>query len=293
VDVVVSTHTTRHLRRTLMGVACQTRQADHVVLTCDTDSPELVDAARGAAEEFGLALTLVRRPHAGVARSGQVRNNGVRVLLQADPPVDPCTLLVFFDGDMIPAHDCVESHARLAASGADLVIGFRVDLTPEQTDAISEPAIRAGSAPIEATRDQLSLLRSREARYRRQLLLRRLGLAKAHKPKILSANFSVRLDAYLAINGFDERFEGYGQEDDDLGRRLHQHGCRAALGITRCMAYHQYHQTRAPGAWGESPMVSMLHASAPTRCVLGVDRAREQSQLLVERFGPAACVAAS
>lgn len=276
--VVVPTHTTRHLRRTLLGITHQSRMPDRVVVSCDNDDPALHDLVRVCVNEFRFPITLVQRPYAGIARAGQVRNNAVRALTQIpESAADPNALVVFFDGDIIPAHDCLATHERLTAQPGTFVIGFRIDLTPEQTEQIDESAIRSGHDAAKPTSDQLALLKKRAARYTRQLWLRRLHLGKPHKPKLLSANFSVRLSDYLSINGFDERFEGYGQEDDDLGRRLYQHRLRPVLGIQHCRAFHQYHPTRAPGDWHASPLVRMLHAPAPTRCVLGLDNPREQT----------------
>ena len=283
--VIVPTHTTRHLRRTLLGIAHQSRKPDAVVVSCDHDGEDLRSLSHACAREFQLPITLVQRPFAGIARSGQVRNNAVRAILDSlSRATDPRALLVFFDGDTIPAHNCLETHEQLARKASRFVIGFRLDLSPEQTEQISESAIAQGCDPIAPTPQQLELLARRESRYRKQLWLKRLGLGKPHKPKVLSANFSVPLADYVAINGFDERFEGYGQEDDDLGRRLYQRGIRPTLGLTACRVFHQYHPTRAPGDWHDSPLVRMLHAPAPTRCELGLDHPRDQGPLRTEHF---------
>lgn len=290
--VVLPTHTTRHLRRTLLGVACQIRRPARVAVSCDNLATEVRDCVQHAAADFGLEILLVQRAFAGRSRSGQVRNNAVRALIQSG--LDPAARLVFFDGDCCPAPNALATHEQLATDPArDVVIGFRVDLTPEQTEAFSDSALREHRLPVEVLPAQARALARREARYRRQVAMRRLHLAKSHKPKLLSANFSVSLDSYLAVNGFDEAYEGYGQEDDDFGRRLYAAGCRPVLGITRVLTFHLYHPTRAPGDWHESPNAARFLGGGPIRCELGVDNPAPQDEPITTLCAPRPAAAAA
>ena len=279
---IVCTHTTRHLHRVLLGVASQRRRADRVIVTCDGDSPDLRNAAAGAADSLGLPLTLVQRVHAGVARSGQVRNNAARALLSDGVAGD--SLLVFLDGDICPDAGCFAAHERLAAAHP-VVLGFRFDLTPAQTDGFDDAALREGRPPVPLTPEQQSGVAARQKRYQRQLLLRWFGFGKKHKPKLLSANFAVRLSALAHVNGFDELYEGYGQEDDDLGRRLFSAGYKPALGLRDASAYHLWHETRAPGDWENSPNAARFLRGGPARCVQGIANPKPQGAIRRSEHG--------
>jgi hypothetical protein len=283
IAVILITHTPERLRRTVLGVAWSSLPAREVVLACDGDDPAILDAARDAAREAGSAITVVQRPSAGRGRAAQTRNNAVRALLDRGAP--PETGLVFFDGDCVPLHRTVEGHAA-GLGRADLVLGFRYDLTAEQDAAFDERALRDGEMPLAPTPAQVRALHARHRRYRRQLLLRRLGLTKPHKPKLLSANFACTLEAYRAVNGFDEDFEGWGQEDDDFGRRLMQWGGRVHVGIRSLLACHQFHQTRAPGDWHESDNARMLRARRPVVCARGLSHPADQLPPVVSRIVP-------
>ncbi|MBX3386080.1 MAG: glycosyltransferase [Phycisphaeraceae bacterium] len=293
---IVCTHTPRHLRWTLLGLATQTRKPDHTILSTDGVVPEVESVARAAASDFNLPITLVQRPHAGIARSGQVRNNAVRALTRAEPPPHPDTLLVFFDGDMFPTPTVLAAHQSAVTSPrapADFVVAGRVELTEQQTDDMLESDASAAKPVAQPTPAQLAALRREHRRAERDRLLRTLGplgriLVKPHKPKILGANFSVTLKAFLAVNGFDERFEGYGQEDDDLSRRLLQARFRPAV-ITAnpdALNLHRWHPTRAPTSWAASPTVALLHAPAPTHAAEGLTNPRAQSDLSITAINP-------
>lgn len=246
------------------------------MISCDNDLPEIADLAANCAREFDLPLLLVQRPHRGASRSSQVRNNGVRALRDFRADLAG-SRLVFLDGDCFPAHDCFEVHERLG-SRADLVVGFRIDLTPEQTEQLDEAAIAAGKPPASITTDQMAKLVARHRRYQRHAMLRRFGLGKAHKPKLLSANFSITWAMYDAINGFDEEYIGYGGEDDDFGRRVYRSGGRPAIGVADAIVYHLWHPTRAASDWAASPGIARFKTATPKRAVFGLDKPYDQSE---------------
>lgn len=281
VHLLISTHTTRHLAPTLRAAGAQSVQPESIVVTCDSDDTSIALLVREVSANIDVPIILMQRAHTGRSRSSQVRNNGVRALLKRR--IAPESLLAFLDGDCVPSRDLIEMHARRCPPGA-LSIGFRFDLTAEQTEAFDGAALAAGRPPVPPLPEQTAGLLERARRYRRQAALRRLGLAKAHKPKLLSANFAVRLFDYLAVNGFDEEYEGYGQEDDDLGRRLYRHGCRPVVSIEQAVAYHLFHATRAPGDWHESPNAARFRAGGPTRCRRGVENPVEQPAVSVTCF---------
>jgi GT2 family glycosyltransferase len=279
---IISTHTTRHLRPTLLGVLAQSRRPDSVVVSADSDDPEIAVLVQALATERSFPITLVQRPHQGESRSSQVRNNAVRAVVSSQHA--PADVLWFLDGDCLPAPDCLEQHLRsYAGSARPVVVAFRVDLTRAQTEAIDESRIARGE-PLNPTQEQLAALQARERRYRRHLLLRRLGIGKPHKPKLLSANFSVRIADFLAVNGFDEEYTGYGQEDDDLGRRLYKIGAAPVLAIIQAMAFHLYHETRAPGEWEASPNAARFARPFSERCVHGVTNPAPQPAPVITRF---------
>lgn len=282
VYAVLITHTPRHLRRSLLGIAAQSRRPDATIVSCDGDQDELAAVVAGCSAEFAVPLTIVRRAHTGSSRSSQVRNNAVRALRDHGPRSED--RIVFFDGDCCPAAGAVGAHEALGGE-RDLVIGFRIELSEAQTERFDEEAVRRGEPPAPLEPAQMALLEDRQRRYERQRFLRRIGLTKPHKPKVLSANFSVSWGLYEKINGFDEEFIGWGGEDDDFSRRIYQAGGRPVVAITRAVVYHQYHPTRAPASWRQAPGVGRFKQRLPMRCARGLDNPLEQPAVRVTSFG--------
>ncbi|MDQ0727571.1 galactosyltransferase-related protein [Microbacterium sp. W4I20] len=90
-----------------------------------------------------------------------------------------------------------------------------------------------------------------------------------------SLSFAVTPATWARLGGFDERYEGYGAEDTDLGRRARSLGIRLQW-VGGAHAYHQWHPAGSPpwrhlddilrnGAlfaerWGEWPMGGWIDA---------------------------------
>ena len=301
VHVIIPTHTTRHLRLTLLGIAMQSTKPDSVTVTCDNDKDEIRDHLAEVAAEFDLPITLVRREHQGKERLAQVRNNAVRALTGRFPidhagkpiltkeQVDQDPQLLFLDGDCFLERDAITKHSRLAQD-KELVIAFRADTTEDQMDSFDEARARNGEMPIAITPHQRGLLEQRHRRYARQQRIKHLPLIgpmliKPHKPKLLGGHHSVRLATYTAVNGHDEEYHTWGTEDDDFCRRVYETGAQSVIAIRDIDCLHLYHPTRNPGDWHDRANAERFASDLPTRCAHGLDNPMPQGDIEVIRLG--------
>lgn len=260
------------------------------MVSCDVRDNAIRDLVAACSAEFSLDLTLVDRPHQNQCRLSQVRNNALRAAIQLGAA--DADLIAFIDGDCSPAPNHAATLAALPES-VSLVCAHRIELTPAQTDAFDEAGVRDHRPPADITRDQLAALATRHARSRRQALLRRLGLSKGHKPKILGANFGVRLALAKLINGFDEAFIEWGAEDDDFSRRAYAAGARPCVAVRDLIVYHQHHPTRAPGKWDDAPGVARFNAVGPTFCKLGLYAPMDQPTPVIRVYSRGSCTSES
>ncbi len=112
-------------------------------------------------------------------------------------------------------------------------------------------------------------------RFQRNYFLRKLGLAPAHKPKILGCHFSLFRDDAERVNGFDEKFTGWGLEDDDFARRLYKAGMRGRSVILEARALHLWHPAvgSKPQSISTSPnMAYFKRENVPAYCVEGLKK---------------------
>ncbi len=284
--LLITTHTTLHLERTLRGVTIQRMPPAELVISCDNDKQDLAAHARECLLGLGLRATLVMRQHMNICRLSQVINNGIRAMkaLPGSRTIRGEDRVIIIQGDCCPGRDFIRTHMELGQKG-DLVVGFRHDITSEQTERFDDAALAEGRDPVGLTAEQIASIEDRHRRLAWQARLRPFGFAKAHKPKVLGADFSVRLSAFEKINGMDEEYVGYGSEDDDVGRRLYASGASVAVGVKQLEIYHLWHQTRKGQAWEESSGVARFKMKTPVRAAHGFENPLEQPQVQVSEIG--------
>jgi len=284
VFIFVPTHTARYLEVVLAGLARQTRKPDHVVVSCDTDDASIGALVERWSGRLGGRVSWVRRGYQGVARLSQVRNNAVRFLVEELG--QRTGRVIQIDGDVLCSDTLVERHALLGARG-ECVYPHRIDVSREASESLDPERVWNGEQGITATAGDMARLRGRDRRYRRHLLLRRLGLCPLHKPKLLGCNWSGTIEVWRALNGFDELYQGWGYADDEFARRAARLGASCVAACADILAYHLFHATRQPaGAMTENPNHGrFLRRDLPIRAERGLMNPLDQPRVQVTRFG--------
>ena len=231
------------LQRTLAGVGAQTypHELMSVVVADDGSEEDVSSGVEGLAGD--IPLILVRREHAGYG-AGQARNLGASTAEEAD-------VLIFLDADCIPDPEAVERHVVWHHSASNLVvIGSRhhldtAALTPAAISA--EPAVlrRAYFGSNDPKNEDWSSDDHRKLLHRRTASLRHGDEAFR---SLVSSNFSIRRDKFLACNGFSEDFHRWGGEDTELGWRLWNSGT-FFIDEPRAAVFHQTQEDAGVEEW--------------------------------------------
>ncbi len=210
----------------LESVAAQTVLPGEV-LVADDGSGEptrrLVESARG---RFPVPLRHVWQPDDGF-RAGQIRNKAVAAACGA--------YVIQIDGDMVLHPEFVRDHLAAARPGR-FIGGSRVVLGPDATRRL----IAGGARPGALGRDVGNRLNA--------LRLPAVGraLARFISPRSLESirgcNLSYWRDDFLAVNGYDEAYVGWGREDTDLIVRFREYGLERTFFKLRGVAYHLHHR---------------------------------------------------
>jgi hypothetical protein len=248
--LIIITHTTRHLEPVLRAASLLTPQPTTLSVTCDVDKPEIKQLAQVCAERFGIEIYYTAREHHNLFRAAQVRNNGVRTLMSHGHSTGR---LIFIDGDMILCRDAIQKHIDLGEQ-FDTIACERYILTEQQTPSISNTLVKENRFPeIDMAKEELQRILKVDKKRKQHQRLKRFGLTKPAKPKLISCHFSMPFEAFIKLNGFDECYQGYGCEDDDLGRRSHKLGLRYRTAASEIPAYHLFHPTQASQNWADNP----------------------------------------
>jgi hypothetical protein len=80
-------------------------------------------------------------------------------------------------------------------------------------------------------------------------------------------------DDFVAVNGYDEAFTGWGREDTDLVARFYRRGLRRKWFKLRGVAWHLHHREASRASLGRNDdLLERALASGRDRCEVGVDR---------------------
>jgi hypothetical protein len=137
------------------------------------------------------------------------------------------------DGDIILEKHCLQDHEHCARS-AFFVQGSRALLGPARTRQLLADRklnISLFDADIDNRKNLLRL----------PLLSSLMACPVAHLRSIKTCNFAFwRTDA-IAVNGFNEDFQGWGREDSEFAARLRNFGIRRRNLRFRGLACHLHH----------------------------------------------------
>ncbi len=150
--------------------------------------------------------------------------------------------LIFIDGDCVPRKDFVAAHLKLKEAGY-FVAGNRVLLSPSFTKLVCERKISLAEKNF-----GFWLIRKIKGDCNRAFSL--LHLPGNHWRKknphqwqgAKTCNLALYYNDFIAVNGFDERYEGWGYEDSDLVLRLIHSGISYKSGKFATTLLHLSHE---------------------------------------------------
>ncbi|NBX25806.1 MAG: glycosyltransferase [Planctomycetes bacterium] len=226
------------LRAVLAGLRDQSRSDFEVIVADD-----------GSGEATRIVVESMMPSFHGRLRHAWQEDRGFRVAaarnLAASRAHTP--YLAFLDGDCIPRTSFVHAYIRLM-DPRRLIRGSRVLCDEALTRQIESGEVQD---PHRWPLDQLRELRhagriNRIGPLRHGFVDGLRTLASRLRPRnwklLRGCNFMVPADAYRAVGGCDESFEGWGFEDSDLCIRLMNHGLRIRRAAADACVLHLWHR---------------------------------------------------
>lgn len=235
------------LKAVLEALARQTAAGSYEVLIADDGSqPETAALIETYAVKYPVPLIHVWQEDAGF-RAAAARN---KAALQASGEY-----LIFLDGDCLPLPDFCACHRRLMEASW-CVAGSRVLLSEAFTRSLlasNDPAhvVHWGKTDWQAAVRRKDANKATACRRWALGPLRKLG---AHRwQRVRTCNLGVWRSDFLAVNGFDESFCGWGYEDSDFAVRLIRHGVKVKDGRFAVPVLHLWHKendrSKQPENW--------------------------------------------
>lgn len=253
VAVIVSTYNARDtLARVIDAYAGQTSHPDELLVADDgsSDGTDRLVLDRAAGSPFPI-------------RHIWQEDDGFRLARIRNLAVKQCRsdYVIFTDGDCIP-HPCfVADHAQVAREGF-FVQGKRMFVSREASPSFAY----RGTAALVAD----CLRRSVHGAHH---LVRIPGLArrKTGMKGIKTANFAIHRADFVAVNGFNEEFVGWGREDSELVVRLYRYGLRRLDVPNSAIVFHLWHPEAQRDALPENErLLQAAIESTDFRCRKGI-----------------------
>jgi len=271
--IISSYQQARHLQWVLASVAGQVGLepgALEVVVTDDGSTDETSRMVEAFAHSVDFPVRFITHPHQGfgLARS---RNDGVRA--------SSAPYLLFLDGDCLIPPDHLACHLKHRKPGA-VMAGYCCRLDRTTTERIDEQAIFRGDYLQWVPPSELRLLAKMDRKARFYNWIRH-----PRKPKMFGGNIGIWRADFERVNGFDENFQAWGGEDDDLRLRLRRAGVRIHSILRWTRTYHLWHPPHqtTPQKIRHGANVGYLgRAARLTRCANGLEKRRPED--LVVRF---------
>lgn len=255
--VIVSTYNWKEsLTVSLRSLFAQSRLPDEILVADDgscEDTRERIDELRA---ESPVPLKHIWHEDKGF-RLAEIRN---RAIAETD-----AEYIVTIDGDII-AHRCFcEDHLAVARPGF-FVQGVRAKLMRGVTERILKAGRCRHWLRILGVHKHGNLIRSR-------LLSRILSRNFTVNKKILGCNMAFWREDILRVNGYNERYVGFGGEDHDFAIRLLNAGLSFHYCKHRALACHLYHPMRRPPPKCQNgKLLSDTIEYRSTWCEIGIDR---------------------
>lgn len=182
--------------------------------------------------------------------------------------------IIFSDGDCIPLVDFIARHRQLSQTGYFLA-GNRLLLSPEFTHNVLQE-----KRPIHLWRS-LDWLHARWRGHINRLLpllrLPNLALLRTAAPDRWQGAIGCNLSAFrtdlMQVNGFDENYSGWGQEDSDLVVRLIRSGVHHKSARFSSPLLHLWHKENDRSRLAENlNRLKQVLSATHTRALKGVDQ---------------------
>ncbi|MFT7643659.1 MAG: glycosyltransferase involved in cell wall biosynthesis [Pirellulaceae bacterium] len=260
-SIIITTYQKpEHLTKVLESTACQ-KEVDgrfEVIVSDDGSTDETKTVVDSFRKRVDFHVGYVTHTHDGfqLARS---RNEGAA---QSRAPY-----LLFLDGDCVIPPDHLSQHLKHRRESTVMGV-YCVRLDEATSERVTQDVIQSGEYQKWAPAKQLRLLRILDWKSRLYNWIRH-----PTKPKLFGGNIAIWRTDFEKVNGFDEKFVGWGCEDDDLRLRLRQCdvGIQSLLRWTR--TYHLWHPPyeTTPDQWREGANVQFIKRRRRlTRCINGL-----------------------
>jgi len=261
-SIIIGTHNDADiLESTLAALAVQSFRDFELVLADDGSTQDCAQVLGAWAPHFVHGIQHVTHEKRGFRKS-RILNRAIRV--------SRFQSLIVMDMDCLPHPDFVRNHLSYLKPGI-VITGRRTHISPEVVPPpakILERGLGFGPARL------FSLWLQGKARIIEHGFVSPI-LYESSNLRLHGSNFSVSRTDLIAVNGFNEEFEGWGKEDSELGLRLQFSGARIRNLRNKVIQFHRMHSRLPADNPRNDAIFERTKAEHTIRARTGLDEVRE------------------
>ena len=200
-----------HLRALFICLLRQTVPPYELIVSDDGSWEKVEDYIGDLIEKAPFKIKHIYQEDKGF-RKTRALNNGVKNS-EGD-------LLVFCDQDLIFSEDHIENIIKNSRK-KEFLMGRPVSISENEKNIILQEIEKNSYKRVLSNLEEKykfwvkdTLKKDKIRRIFKQLHLKKRGI------KLVGMSYSLFKEDYISINGYDERYQGWGCEDDDFGNRL-------------------------------------------------------------------------
>ncbi|MFK4785486.1 glycosyltransferase [Fusobacterium sp. MFO224] len=223
-----------HLRAGFLCLLRQTVVPYELIITDDGSSEKIEDYIGDLISKAKFKIKHIYQQDKGF-RKTRALNNAVKN--------SEGELLIFCDQDLIFPKDYVERMMKESKKG-QFLLGRAQNTTFKEKEEILKELEKQGTYKNIIKLVNKRYIEDMKNQYRidkKRRILKRFYLSK-RGIRLAGMSYSIFKEDYLKVNGYDEKYQGWGYEDDDFGNRLIMLKILGKEFRTKLIQLHLYHK---------------------------------------------------
>lgn len=210
VSVIINVYNRVHLlTKALLSLKNQSLVPDELILSDDGSQEDIPSGIQNIVSDLNFPVKFISQGHNGY-RLAKCRNNGARHAAG--------DYLVFIDQDIVLNKTFVATCVK-HRNERQFCVSYPARLTQQQSELVTDSMIKSSNFTEVLTKSQIRKIKKQYLKDNFYRLLKQLRL-RGMGPKLRGGVAAINREDYEAVNGYDENYQGWGNEDDDFGWRL-------------------------------------------------------------------------